>query len=171
VSGIFSKIEDEKEAGYIQITIHFPEVIITNSKRLSHTIKDLFVRFNIYTCDRGKVRFSRLYGKRTTFDIKELIHGYCHSHLPKRYTYFLEDNFTQWCLGTTEIDTILSDYEFSYEVFVIISSFKMKMEKSRFASIVCALPGQTHEHGEDDTSLEDQDHEYASLSCEPKKIK
>jgi len=114
------EIEDEKEAGYIQITIHFPEVIITNSKRLSHTIKDLFVRFNIYTCDRGKVRFSRLYGKRTTFDIKELIHGYCHSHLPKRYTYFLVDDFVQWCLGTTEINTIISDYEFSYEAYELL---------------------------------------------------
>jgi hypothetical protein len=35
-------------------------------------------------------------------------------------------------------------------------------------SMVIFLPGQILWHGADDTSLEDQDHGYASLSDEPK---
>ena len=39
---------------------------------------------------------------------------------------------------------------------------------SKYIILNDLLPGQSLEHGADDTSLEDQDHGFASLSDEPK---
>lgn len=66
------------------ITIKFPELEISNSRRHKHRIYDLFVRF--YVTAKGRlvrVRKYYLYGTRTTGRIQEVRAHYAHSHLPR----------------------------------------------------------------------------------------
>jgi len=64
------------------IVIHFPELTITNTKRNSHNIKDLFMVLPLYINDsRNFIRIFDLYGFRTTFTYEEIMSRYSHSHL------------------------------------------------------------------------------------------
>lgn len=70
--------------------LHYPELTITNTLGLSHTIYDLVVR--IYITPEGEVQ--DLMGKRYSFSKIEITKSYNHSHLPRR-----TNTFEYFCLG------------------------------------------------------------------------
>ena len=107
------------------ITIHFPNITISNSRGSKHNIRDLFVTLNIY--DRiGQLYISRIEGFRTTFTYEELCSDYSHSHLSDNtYKYFrYRDVFPvrqEFCLGIGEISISKMDFngsdEFDSKIF------------------------------------------------------
>ena len=65
------------DEGLYHYYIHFPEIEITNSKRMKHTIYDLYVRLRFHS-DGSLVDVD---GTRSTLNQAEYESGYAHSHL------------------------------------------------------------------------------------------
>ena len=82
-SYLFVRKSANEVASYFYILLHFDDIIITNSKKNKHRIKDLYVRFKVKEIS-GKLLISGIDGIRTTFTIPELKVGYSHSHLSSR---------------------------------------------------------------------------------------
>jgi len=82
--------------------IWYPEITITNSIGLSHTIHDLLVYFSIKTSG-GIV--GRLYGQRVNQTKLEIVKGYRHSHLHKgdSTSYRRDGGLSAFCIGSTSI--------------------------------------------------------------------
>lgn len=89
---------------HYEVTIHFPEFEISNTKKQVHTIRDLYVRFQM----KGNLRLKMdiegqsnhfLQGMRTTFTPHEWISEYAHSHLYQRRI-----TFGKFCTGTGPIN-------------------------------------------------------------------
>jgi hypothetical protein len=85
------------------IIIHFPELTITNSRKMSHVIRDLYVRFRVR--EDGKF-YHGIQGLRTTFTEEEARSGYVHSHLHGMDP--MNVHFDVFCLGTGEIQQPLT---------------------------------------------------------------
>lgn len=84
------------------IILHFPLFTITNSKRHSHEIRDLFVKVPIsYNLDEDKLTFHTIHGIRTTVTTIEHKLRYFHSHLPSANIDHLE--YKKFCTGTGDI--------------------------------------------------------------------
>lgn len=83
----------EPITGYIYLS--YPELTLTNSIGMSHTIYDLVIRVNI-DCNTGALL--SITGKRYSFTSNELIAGYRHSHLPVLKN---GDSFISFCLGAS----------------------------------------------------------------------
>ena len=93
------------------VVIHYPEFEITNSKNEKHTIKDMFVSFDInrskyYESYESKEDnyiwfFKNIKGTRTTFSYKEIISDYAHSHM-------------SWFLDSIETYNVLSLHPFCF---------------------------------------------------------
>src|SRR5260221_2141765 len=88
--------------GY-QVIIYFPELKITNSKKLSHIIKDLYVQFIVGKDARMS---SHIYGIRTSITRDEYFSNYIHSHLPG--VDFTNLRFTMFCTGSGEINQVIA---------------------------------------------------------------
>lgn len=103
-----SKLEDVKRAVEMRqlcrykCMIHFPEIKITNSKKKSHIIRDLYVRF--WLDENGKMDY-RLEGIRTTLTPGEMSAQYAHSHLPRFGTI---PQWSSFCRGSGEINQVMS---------------------------------------------------------------
>lgn len=89
--------------------IKFPEIEITNSNDLKHTIYDLYFRFDLTAVtddyfDDGRLKFNidNLYGTRGKVSYGELTSGYKHSHLES--SNFSDMKYTHFCLGSSEIE-------------------------------------------------------------------
>lgn len=98
------------------IVIHFPELRITNSKKQSHDIKDLFVKFkfrwiNNDDGDDDSVLFVGMTGTRSTFTFAEYYSGYCHSHLPGTCS-----GWGIFCTGSSAFQIIRSNLQLSASV-------------------------------------------------------
>jgi hypothetical protein len=84
-----------------QLHFYYPELELTNSMGLKHTIYDIVVFLELYS--NGSFS-GHLYGKRYSFTQAELASGYTHSHLPE-YDSSAEDedgytyHFETFCLG------------------------------------------------------------------------
>jgi hypothetical protein len=123
---------DHIRINQIQVVLHYPEVRMTNSKKQSVTIKDLYVRFSItispptpidphllpyYSAEeiqmmrRTRYHFGSMVGCRGTISIPEYQASYAHSHLSKRdfgrYTIEMEVPYSNYCLGTGELNMVL----------------------------------------------------------------
>jgi hypothetical protein len=88
------------------LKIHFPELVITNSKNDVHTIKDIYVKFNInindiYEVHKVGISFD---GARATVSLKEFISTYGHSHLPN----ICLCNYRGFCLGSSEFGIVIN---------------------------------------------------------------
>lgn len=96
------------------IIVHFPEVNITNSKRRTHVIKDLYVKINIdlnYITDvnNDQVANIELDGWRGSLSEEEYQSSYSHSH-------FSGNGIERWstfCLGSSDFAMILQTMKFS----------------------------------------------------------
>lgn len=88
-----------KDRAHFQMTIHYPEFVITNGK-LKHTIKDLYVRFQL----KADLKFmpATFSGMRTTFTNQEMLATYTHSHLSGICT-----EFSTFCTGTGPIKMLM----------------------------------------------------------------
>lgn len=97
------------------IKILFPEVTITNSRRLSHTIKELWVFLDLKVNTEGILYMSKMRGCRTNLSYAEYCSGYMHSHLPRFYltnkSTIDKVSISDFCLGTGEIISYIVEIE------------------------------------------------------------
>lgn len=95
----------------IYLVIHWPEFTISNSKKQSLQIKDLFLRVSILP--DGSIA-DKVEGTRITFTPAEYSVGYLHSHLPTRALRHAKTtnklNFNNFCTGSGEILEFLAYY-------------------------------------------------------------
>ncbi len=96
-------IEDYGEIHYIKVKLYYPEIEITNSLSLKHTIKDLYV---VITFKKGeeKIIFTDLNLFRKTFTPGEAVYNYVHSHYNSRPGWQLEG---QVCYGSTDLGKLI----------------------------------------------------------------
>lgn len=97
-----------------QVTIHFPEIQITNGSK-KRLLKDLFIRFRLSELCMTQ----GLSGKRTTFFYDEAYTGYIHSHLPSssvlnRYdvsinSSYFDNYWSTFCTGHSEFSMLQAD--------------------------------------------------------------
>jgi hypothetical protein len=91
-----------------KVDIHFPRLEITNSREHHHMLYDLYARLQVDYNEASPYRlgFPKLLGTRTTYSLKEVESGYCHSHLP---TGSLQA-YSEFCLGTSEFGDLLTTW-------------------------------------------------------------
>lgn len=92
-----TKVEDDS----IDVIIYYPEIKITNSIELEHTMRDVYIKYNFYKnyeCGWGLDNISI---SRTTFEIRELHTGYIFSHTPSRDTPICWSS--TFCYGSTDL--------------------------------------------------------------------
>lgn len=101
-------LEDRKKEVHYTVTVHFPEITITNSRNKSHVIRDLYVRF-AFSGEFKLVPFKNsvgtvatLMGMKTTYTPYEWNSFYTHSHLSGRQLHF-----TKFCTGTGPINQLM----------------------------------------------------------------
>jgi len=106
---------DEESFGIIpHLTIKYDLVEITNTKKFTHIIRDIYVSLELYVSGSGYLYFCDISGKRGKMSVKEAFNGYQHSHLPTIYLSSLnnEENDVKsiryksgprFCLGTSVI--------------------------------------------------------------------
>ena len=115
INGDYHYPVDRERPFTLEFIIHFPIIIITNTKKEIHTITDLYIKLNPTNGEEG---FSFWYfeGKRMSATKEEIHSNYQHSHLSAR-RYLVkpreeEDNsaFTWkgFCLGSSEINQALT---------------------------------------------------------------
>jgi hypothetical protein len=100
-------VEISREAGYYNITIHFPEVVITNDA-ITHTIRNLFFTFvfnHVESLQSKCEGISNTLVYKTTYTFKEFIHRYVHSHIP-RFSSSMDDTSGSLCMGDTSISAM-----------------------------------------------------------------
>jgi len=147
------------------VLIHYPEVIITNSKGYTHKIKDLFVVLMFYAG-----RLEDIKGFRTTFSSKEFVSGYMHSHLPVGDIH----RVNSFCKGSSEFNDIVIKFKnhevteltFKHLLFSINSFIKWEsLEGGPYIKIVGILYQNVNEDEEDE---EDEEDVYKFLTDELK---
>ena len=84
-----------------KLTIHFPEIIIRNSKGRKHTITNLYVAFFF---NELMEHTSGWHGIRGTLSLEEAASGYSHSHLSRSCW-----SWSGFCLGSGEVTNIYAD--------------------------------------------------------------
>lgn len=80
--------------------VHWPEFVITNSRKKEHTIRDLIVKMTFDSSFSNMT--SNIRGLRITLNENELVKGYRHSHLPTGC-----DSFSAFCLGVSSMSHIM----------------------------------------------------------------
>lgn len=94
----------------VQCTIHYPEIIISNSEDIEHTIRDLFFRMEFGINQNKNVYLQNFYILRSTYEEKEVFNNYVFSHCNN-------NNLLQWsnslCLGygtpLSDLKTLMCD--------------------------------------------------------------
>lgn len=107
---------------WLGLIIYFPEITITNSHELSHTMYDIYVELT-FTDNSGGRRLHNTRIARTTFSEKEIAANYIFSHC----TGSIGDWSSTPCFGGTELSTIfrqLQKNELQY-----LYSFLMSLEE------------------------------------------
>lgn len=84
-------------------TVKFPELTITNTQELSHTIYDLYVRFNLKSARLGGI-FQGTRGKLTQIEVTS---NYAHSHLPASAL----DGWQTFCKGDGNFNTVQANLQ------------------------------------------------------------
>lgn len=97
--------------GYFKIVVHFPEITIKNSRRQSHTIKELYVRFNIKIDLTQKTPSCNIFvtGTRAMLSDKEYLSDYSHSHLPSNAI----SHWENFCLGSSDFSMLINTLRIS----------------------------------------------------------
>lgn len=99
----------KRNAALLQFTviIRFPEVEMTNSHKSKHTIKDLWVKFEMKSDCTMQYN---LWGMRSTLSKEEAASGYMHSHLHTT----TDPHWNAFCRGTGEINQIMASLAKEY---------------------------------------------------------
>jgi hypothetical protein len=96
--------------GQYSIIVFFPEIVITNSKNIQHTIRKLYVRIRV---GKDGLLSGSLDGVRTCVTEVELNKRYFHSHLHGFNPTNIQ--FTRFCLGSGEINLAMSMLRSQYD--------------------------------------------------------
>lgn len=107
-------MEEKVKVSILGIVIKLPEVKITNSKRNSHDIKDLFIKTQLRIRDNAgikKLYLDRLEGGRMSLTYAEYNSKYFHSHLPRKSveSNFESPGYQTFCTGSGDINISISD--------------------------------------------------------------
>lgn len=115
-----TKSDDNKIVVLVKgITIHYPNITISNGDNKQHNIKDLFVSLKFELNRKNKkVNIIGIFGRRATLTYEEVCSNYAHSHLNPNVTRYFESNsknlfknsITRFCTGSGEINVLLADY-------------------------------------------------------------
>lgn len=104
------------------ITIHYPEILITNSLKEEHLIRDLYVRLTFYST--GELRptdYDSFVVNRSTYELSEVFSGYKHSHISGQLNSLNEfQNFNSCCLGNGPFRDSLYTIMQSFDEFTFI---------------------------------------------------
>lgn len=98
---------------HYNILIKFPEITVTNGHSQSINIKDLYVKLTMAGNSVLAKSFTII---RSTFTKQQILSGYVHSHVPKRFFNDPDDfTFLEPCLGSGPIKgtiaSLLIDYD------------------------------------------------------------
>jgi hypothetical protein len=94
--------------GY-QITIHFPELFVTNKNRTQkpHKVTDLYVRMVFTPLFNDAIGHGKFFqGARTSLTFAEICTNYTFSHLSGSWN---QRGFSDFCLGSTEFNAMCMD--------------------------------------------------------------
>ena len=101
------KLFDKFDISYIYLVIRFPEIEITNSKKHTLLLRDLYTRIPVKLGNaRVRYTFQQIQGTRITLSMLEYTHNYGHSHL-SIIDYKLPQNrghFLNFCTGEGDIN-------------------------------------------------------------------
>lgn len=98
----------------IKITIHYPELIITNSTGMSHIMRDLYVTFNFaYNSSHMHWQLARTpVLRRTTYTCGEIKAGYVFSHcIGRESNSSLFSEIGSFCFGSGVLGKIINNYQ------------------------------------------------------------
>lgn len=99
---------------YYTVTVHFPEIEISNANEFRHTIYDLYVRFFIDEIGRlVKLGDNYIYGLRSSGTKNEIASSYVHSHLQSQQ--WCHMRFMPFCIGHGPIKRVCEDFSQCYE--------------------------------------------------------
>jgi hypothetical protein len=114
----------------LSVTMHFPEVEITNSRDEHHLIRDLFVRLiatEISPKSTFKCNIIGITGARTTYTKREVASGYSHSHLHSGIHF--PGGTDYFCIGSGDLSAMIQRVRMSmdkdswYLLFLTIQKF------------------------------------------------
>ena len=99
----------------VDITIYYPNLKISNSVELEHTLRDVYVRYRFLLYSDGW-KLDNISLTRTSYEIKEIRKGYIFSHTYSSY------NPIEWssnfCYGYTELEKFISNCKSSESNFI-----------------------------------------------------
>jgi hypothetical protein len=97
----------------IDVIIYYPEIKITNSIELEHTMRDVYIKYSFYKNSEYGWGLEQISISRTTFEIRELQAGYIFSHTPSRDTPVCWNS--TFCYGSTDLGDFVSNCtDYSY---------------------------------------------------------
>lgn len=103
---------DVRYVDVYEIIIHFPEIVIKNSRKEEHLIRDLYIKINLNMNFQSTNSGSYFRGCRTTITYAEYQSRYSHSHLPRIR---LGEGFKGFCLGDTTLATLCARLTHSFD--------------------------------------------------------
>ena len=123
--------DNYKSMQHVDVTIHYPEILITNSYKQKHKIRDLYLTFTI-SCSRSVSSYSKriltisstLECSRGTLTSIEYAKNYYHSH----------HGNSSFCLGYSELRDFLNEVAYTglnsdnFEFFTYILDDYLKWE-------------------------------------------
>lgn len=108
-----------------RVIIHYPEITISNSVEISHTIRDLYFSFYIRFNNDGFIRIDEFKVARTTFEDREYSDGdnfYIFSHLRTNTSPWVLAGRT-FCFGHTKFGEFVSSLARGREKFTELKKF------------------------------------------------
>lgn len=100
--------------GKVDITgviIHFPEVLLKNSRDKQHSMSNLFVKIHLRK-DGTNIKVGGLSGGRTSVSYAEYCSNYFHSHLPGSFTNQRSSQspfYSSFCTGSGHINDFIAE--------------------------------------------------------------
>ena len=87
------------------LLLYVPETTIKNNKNQSTELQELFFKIKGRIVEEEIKISGAIYGTRSKLTYKEYVKGYVHSHLTSSSLH----SFTEFCLGSSTVDDILSE--------------------------------------------------------------
>lgn len=109
------------------VTVHYPEIQITNSIDIKHTIRDLYIKYYFkYNNSKGIFLYTTTAAK-STYTVGELKRGYLHSHISSNG---MGDWSGSFCFGRTDFATFINNAKYGnvnestlYQLFLGMDSY------------------------------------------------
>lgn len=109
------------------VTVHYPEIQITNSIDIKHTIRDLYIKYYFKYNDSRGIFLHATTAAKSTYTVGELKRGYLHSHISSNGMGDWSGNF---CFGRTDFATFINNAKYGnvnestlYQLFLGMDSY------------------------------------------------